>query len=57
MGNVCYKAANWINLGETKGRGKLGDQSQLYSNIKYVMVYPLGGNIRSILQANNVQIP
>ena len=50
---TCYKAANWISLGETKGRGKLGDKSMLYSNIKYIMVYPLNKNFRQILQLNN----
>jgi hypothetical protein len=52
---TCYKAANWINLGETKGRGKLGDHSMLYSNIKYVMIYPIHCNFRSILQTNSLQ--
>lgn len=47
---TCYKAANWQYLGETKGRGKLGDHSKLYSNIKYIMVYPLSEDFRSILQ-------
>lgn len=47
---TCYKAANWIYLGETKGRGKLGDHSKLHSNIKYIMVYPLGKDFRSKLQ-------
>jgi hypothetical protein len=48
---ICYKAANWIYLGETKGRGKLGDHSKLHANIKYIMVYPLAREFRSILQA------
>ncbi len=51
---TCYKAANWIYLGETKGRGKLGDHSLLYSNIKNVMVYPLCHDFRSVLQSTSV---
>jgi len=51
---TCYKAANWTYLGETKGRGKLGDHSKLYSNVKFIMVYPLGNDFRSILQSNSV---
>ena len=47
---TCYKAANWICVGETKGRGKLGDHSKLYENIKLIMVYPLCRKFRSILQ-------
>jgi hypothetical protein len=35
---TCYKAANWIYLGETQGRGKL-DLEQL--PIKAIWVYPL----------------
>lgn len=47
---TCYKAANWIYLGETKGRGKLGDYSKLYENVKLIMVYPLCKEFRSVLQ-------
>jgi hypothetical protein len=47
---TCYKAANWIYLGETKGRGKLGDYSKLYENVKLIMVYPLCREFRSVLQ-------
>ncbi len=50
FGGTCYKAANWIYIGETKGRGKLGDHSKLYNNIKLIMVYPLCRKFRSILQ-------
>ena len=44
---TCYQAANWIYLGETKGRGKLGDYSKLYSSVKKIMVYPLNKNFRA----------
>jgi hypothetical protein len=47
---TCYKAANWIYVGETKGRGKLGGHSKLYENVKLVMVYPLCSEFRSVLQ-------
>lgn len=47
---TCYKAANWIYLGETKGRGKLGDHSKLYENVKLIMVYPLCKEFRTVLQ-------
>lgn len=39
----CYKAANWIYLGETQGRGKL-DLEQL--PIKAIWVYPLVKHFR-----------
>lgn len=38
---TCYKAANWIHLGDTQGRGKF-DTFKTYSiPIKTVWVYPL----------------
>jgi len=40
---TCYKAANWIYLGETQGRGKL-DLEQL--PIKAIWVYPLVKHFR-----------
>ncbi len=45
---TCYKASNWIYVGETKGRGKLGDHSKLYENIKLIMLYPLCREFRSV---------
>jgi hypothetical protein len=42
----CYKAANWLYLGDTQGRGKL-DQFKLYSKpVKSVWVYPLVRDFR-----------
>ena len=45
----CYRAANWIHLGRTQGRGKtgghpVGDQTPVA--IKEVWVYPLKSNFR-----------
>jgi hypothetical protein len=40
---TCYKAANWIYLGETQGRGKL-DLEQLPK--KAIWVYPLVKHFR-----------
>ncbi len=51
---ICYKAANWIYLGETKGRGKMGDYSKLYENVKLIMVYPLCKEFRSVLQQSPI---
>lgn len=45
---TCYRAANWIHVGQTTGRGKLGgNQPQL--PVKHVFLYPLTRNFRSIL--------
>ena len=47
---TCYKAANWIKVGETKGRGKLGPPGKISVPIKDIWVYPLDKNFRSILK-------
>jgi hypothetical protein len=49
FGAHCYRAANWIPLGRTQGRGKtgghpVGDQPPVA--IKEVWVYPLGSDFR-----------
>lgn len=46
---TCYKAANWILLGETKGRGKLDVQNQARLPKKAIWVYPLTKGFRRIL--------
>ena len=38
---VCYKAANWIYVGKTKGRGKLGPAGKQSVPIKDIWLYPL----------------
>ena len=48
---TCYKAANWINVGETKGRGKLGGQpGKIVVPIKDIWVYPLHKKFKTLLQ-------
>ena len=42
----CYRAANWILLGETTGRGRMGRTRPRKDHIKTVMVYPLVKNAR-----------
>ena len=38
---TCYKAANWQNLGDTQGRGKLDTLHRKDQPIKSIWVYPL----------------
>lgn len=38
---VCYRAANWIYVGDTKGRGKLDRHWEQKLPVKRVFVYPL----------------
>lgn len=46
---TCYRAANWIRVGQTKGRGKLDCLHQHQLPIKEVFLYPLTKNFREIL--------
>jgi len=38
---TCYKAANWINVGRTTGRGRDGGHHNAILPQKYVYLYPL----------------
>ncbi len=43
---TCYRAANWINVGQTQGRGKL-DRYNLYAlPVKRIFLYPLHKQFR-----------
>ena len=46
---TCYRAANWIHLGETKGRGKLEKQHKARLAKKSIWVYPLVRDYRTLL--------
>ena len=46
---TCYKAANWIRVGQTKGTAKKGNVHYKHGNIKDVFVYPLRKDFRKLL--------
>lgn len=46
---TCYKAANWIQVGETKGRGRMDRHFEAKLPRKAMLVYPLIPDARSIL--------
>jgi len=46
---TCYRAANWLRVGETKGRGKLDRQHRGLSTVKHIYVYPLRKDFRQKL--------
>jgi hypothetical protein len=46
---TCYRAANWTCVGQTQGRGKLGDHRIGQVPIKSVWVYPLAKDFRERL--------
>ena len=49
---TCYRAANWILLGQTQGRGRQDRLHVAQASIKDIWVYPLYSNWPTILQAN-----
>jgi len=47
---TCYKAANWIYVGKTTGRGRDSDSHEAILPIKNVLVYPLDKRFRELLK-------
>lgn len=43
---TCYKAANWLYLGDTQGRGKLDQFHRNAATVKSIWVYPLVNDFR-----------
>lgn len=47
---TCYRAANWIDLGLTQGRGRMDRHTQRQGHSpKRIFVYPLHGDTRQLL--------
>jgi len=46
---TCYKAANWVHVGQTQGRGKLDVKMQYQLPIKDIWLYPLEVSFREKL--------
>ena len=47
---TCYKAANWIYLGQSQGSSKRGNAYVYHGQVKDVYVYPLATDFREHLQ-------
>jgi hypothetical protein len=45
---VCYKAANWIYMGESKGSGRTGREGTL--SRKAIFIYPLQEDFKAVLK-------
>jgi hypothetical protein len=43
---TCYRAANWMHVGHTQGRGKLDRQGQRLLPVKEIFLYPLRRDFR-----------
>ena len=48
---ACYRAANWIHVGQTQGRGKLDRQHKNATPIKNTYLYPLHKHFRQTLRS------
>ena len=48
---TCYRAANWVVLGKTTGRGKQSNSYVPNRSIKEVLGYPLTRRFRELLEA------
>lgn len=46
---TCYRAANWIHVGRTQGRGKLDRYKRRALPVKDIFLYPLAKDFRPIL--------
>lgn len=46
---ICYRAANWVLVGQTQGRGKLDRQHQYSLPVKDIFLYPLDKSFRQTL--------
>jgi len=46
---TCYRAANWIHVGQTTGRGRMDREHQASQPVKDIYVYPLVRNARQLL--------
>jgi len=46
---TCYKAANWLCVGQTKGRSRQDRHTKLSVPIKDILLYPLTKNFRQAL--------
>jgi hypothetical protein len=46
---TCYKAANWVLLGQTAGRGRMDRYTKHLSTPKLIYMYPLQRDFRAIL--------
>lgn len=46
---TCYRAANWVNVGETQGRSRNDRYSKLQVPIKHIYLYPLDKHFKEKL--------
>ena len=54
---ACYRAANWICVGQTKGFEKQGNRFTFHGNLKEVFLYPLTKHFRKELGQPSDHLP
>ena len=48
---TCYRAANWVHVGKTTGRGRMDRQNKRMGvAVKDIFLYPLSKNFRQALR-------
>jgi hypothetical protein len=47
---TCYRAANWIHVGSTQGRGRMDRYQKVERHVKDIFLYPLAPHAREILR-------
>jgi hypothetical protein len=47
---TCYRAANWVEVGTTAGRGRMDRDRRKAEPVKLCLVYPLRRDFRQALQ-------
>jgi hypothetical protein len=52
---TCYKAANWVGVGATTGRGRDGGHHRAVLPVKEIYLYPLTAKFREALSARERQ--
>jgi hypothetical protein len=50
---TCYRAANWIALGETTGRGRMDRHHKALGTLKRIFVLPLHRRVQQRLCATD----
>ena len=53
---TCYRAANWVRLGETQGRGRMDREHEHGEAVKSLWVYPLAKDFKQVLGSKSRQI-
>ena len=46
---TCYRAANWIHVGTTQGRGRMDRSQDVERHVKEIFIYPLHSQARELL--------